>query len=205
MEAKQQYTSFVKKDDLVARMEEEKKAAQPKPPLEEIEPAAAVKEPASPEASKEELDEKKREAQLIKYQQEYEKRTGVRLNEEQIQDYIFKGRLFLSDVQIIPGKLTGRFQTHTPAEAQYVEERLASLRNEGKLTLDGLDNEKSMIVLSLVWLSAGGRSLGDTKEARENTIRKMGAHVVEMASESWTAVNFLLKYSLREGSFLKKS
>lgn len=206
MEAVKPRGSFVNPQEIKKHMEEAMtatvtKMAEPKevnPPVEE------KKEEVSTE-------ENKQQAQLLQMKKAYEEELGIIVTEDDIRDYIFKGRLVKSGIKIIPGYMNGSFQTLNASESCMIDEHMASYRDKGKFTPDGLDNERALTILAHTWKSAQKdgdepyRSLGETVEARDKQIRVMGAHVIDAASYANTGFNFLLKYGLREKNILKKS
>lgn len=193
--------SFINREQLSEQMAEAKAAPKPAPaPI-----AAAAAAPVAAEPTKEDEDQKAL-AKLIKG---YEDATGVVITEENIQDYIFKGELKLGPVTIVPGHLVGTYRTLTSTQELEIDRRMAKLRDGAKLTQEGIDSEKAILILSQCWLTAyklGGnvRSLGETAEDREKTIRTMGSHVVQLAGEAWNMISFLVRYTLRKESILKK-
>ena len=218
MEAKGSPGSFVSRDKLIAEVEQQRR---PRPPVpgetSPARPPAATPQAAAPaadtdavQAQAEEAAETRRQGELLKLKVAYENLRGVKLTEAHLRDYIFRGALRVPGVSIVPGFMEGTFATHTPRESELIEKRLAAYRSQGGFTPEGLENERAILILAHGWTHAGEtgkdiRSLGETAEDREATIRKMGVHVIEHAGEAWNQVNFLLKYALREKSFVKKS
>lgn len=154
-------------------------------------------------------DPEKKEKELMaareRLKKNYEKHLEIVITEEDIKNYIFRGRMVKKDVTILTGVLKGTFRTHTPREIDEIDQQLAEVRNAGKNTVDGIANQEALRVLSYVWMEADGRSLGDTPEKRLETIKDMGSQVADRASDAWNGINFLLNYALNEKAFLKKS
>lgn len=191
--------------------------AQPPPHPSQVHPAAAAPEapvvpqveppppPASPETEKAKAEEEQRKKfQEVKAQ--LEQSLGLVIEPDDIKDYVFKGRL-TKDVQIIPGVLKATFQTQNPTEFMEIDEKMANLRNEMKFTPEGLDNQKAILNLSYSWVAANDKPLSAKSDpvVRENYIRKMGNHIVDVAAQKLTELNMLLRMTLQEKTFIKKS
>lgn len=175
----------------------------------------AVQARSAPEVEAPEQEKKSSgQDQLEELKKVYETTYKIQLTEDDVRDYIFKGRLIKKDVEIAPGYLKGTFYSHTPAEYAEVDKHMAAFMKAGDFTSEGASNEKAIVVLSYSWRDAAPiegdvvgsyRSLGATPQDRRKAICEMGAHIIDLASEANTALNFLLKYALREKGFVKKS
>jgi len=188
----------------------EEKALNRKPPATE-----PVKQPAeiagldtveaAPSMAVEEKPEAEiRAEQLAKLKAELENSLDTKITEEDIQNYIFKGKL-IKTVSIIPGKFKGTFQTHTPKELAEIDVHMAAFRDESKQTPKGIANEESIVTLAYFWTHFAGKPLGNTPEVRMKQIRQMGGHVVSLAAKAWDDLNALLQVTLNEEQFVKKS
>jgi hypothetical protein len=172
--------------------------------------------PAAPEAvaaaaaATKEFEERKAKdrAQMLEIKSAYEENLGIKIDEEDVRDYIFKGRV-AKEVTIIPGYMKGTLQTLTTKESGTIDEQMAKVQLSMKLTPQGYDNERAIYTLSYAWTHAQNknemRMLGTKPEEREETIRGMGGHTVDLACEANVQLNWLLKYAMREKGFLKKS
>lgn len=211
--------SFGIPDHLKKQMEESvrtqprKEEPRPAPPIPEPapEPKAEVAEPLSDPSADSEDEDKKLKArerrQLLRTRDFWEDELEVKLTADDIRQYIFKGRL-IKDVTVVAAEdvsLKVTLQTNTPADMNEIDERVASFRDKGKFTPDGLSNEYALWVLAYGWVKAEGRSLGATPEERYKNISQMGGELVNQVRDAWNGLNFLLRFKLKEKSLLKKS
>jgi hypothetical protein len=162
------------------------------------------------EESQEDRDRKK----LAEIKASIEKRLSMSFSEDDLSEYILKGSVS-KQLDIVPGVLRGVFKTLSTDELQDIEERMREITAREKLTSSGLENERAILLLSKAWLGIqqkkrseawGGspRSFGKTAEERGTAVRKMGAMVIQYASDAWTNFNTLLKIAFEEDSTLKK-
>jgi hypothetical protein len=175
------------------------------PPPESIAPAPAE----SKEENKKDSQEQDPAESLAKYKASLEENLEIKLTADDIKTYLFKGRLS-KEVLIVPGFLKGTFQTLTATDSLQIDQRMADLRDAGKLTAEGLANEGSIITLSYAWLAADGKPLTGKNgpEAalnRESKIRAMGGHMLDAAARAWTDYNALIRVCMSEKRFVKKS
>jgi hypothetical protein len=144
-----------------------------------------------------------RAAQIKLWRDEIEKDLDVRLTEENLKTYLFKGQLVL-EVNLVPGIMKGVLQTLRIVDLQEVDERMAAIRDQAKFTAKGLENEEAIIALSYAWTHVDGRPLGATPEEREERIRKMGTLFIERASSARIQMDTLVRLALQEKGLLKK-
>jgi len=174
------------------------------PPVAAAQPAPASAAPA--EQAPEVDPTKAQQEKFEKIKSALEQSLDTKITEEDIKEYIFKGRI-VKDVQIIPGILKGSFQTLTTTQYMEIDERVAEMRSRGKNTQEGYDNDKAIINLSFSWIAADGRPLSskDDPKIREKYIRSMGAHLVDCATAAMNDFNTLVRLTLQEKNFVKKS
>lgn len=197
--------SFGIPDEMRQQMEEARKNPAPIPQPPQALQAQPDEAPADAPAPK--VDEAQdQEAAYKKAKKELEESLEIMLEEDDIKEYIFKGRL-TKEVNVIRGTLKCQFQTLTPDEYMAIDERMAELRDKGKHTQAGLENQQVIITLSYAWLQAAGKPISAKNEPakREEYIRKMGAHLVDAASARFSEFNTLLKLVMQEKNFVKKS
>lgn len=162
---------------------------------------------AEPVKTSEELTAAERERIFIQERAKLEESLETKITEEDIKDYIFRGRL-AKEIAVIPGIMKSVFQTLNGDEAQDIDNRVALIIDgDKKLTGPGLDNERSILNLSYSWVSAAGKPLAvnNDPKKREVYIRKMGTHLLDAAAAKLGEFNLLVKLTLREKSFIKKS
>lgn len=173
-------------------------APPPVPPPTTVEAAPVKPELAEPtQAEKEE--------QFLALKKAYEESLQTTITEDDVKDYIFKGRL-TKEVNIITGVVKGTFQTLTPDEHMEIDARTAEYRENSKYTSEGVSNQSSLVRLSYLWLAANGKPLSASNDpkTREKFIRKMGTHLVDAASVKYNELDMLLKLALKEKDFVKK-
>lgn len=214
--------SFGIPEHLVKQMEEQRRV-KVAPPKEEPEqhPKAPEQAPAQiklQEAPSEiaPADKKEQEDQdaIRKAKKFWEDQLETTITTKDMQDYIFKGRMVKDGIFIAaipddknPGKYHDfkvTFQSHTPSDLAEIDEKMADYRSKAKFTPEGLDNEKSLLTLSYVLLSADGRSFGKNPEERYKNIKGLAGGVVSLIVEAWDGLNLLIRYSLREKKLFKK-
>lgn len=142
-------------------------------------------------------------AKTLQWRKEIETSLNIEVTEANIRDYVFKGTLS-KEVTIVPGILKGTLRTITGAELQAIDEKMAKVRDLGKFTPKGLENEEAIFTLSCSWTHADGRELGKTPEDREVKIRQMGMLVLEQASTARTNFDTLIRLIIRDQQLLKK-
>ena len=217
-EARQAQAEHKDADPFLGEFDLRKKAGRGKPedePQDGPEAVEAVATSGAPEEAKKSgppdaralREEKKKEQHRIQLElkKEYENVLGVKITSDDVHSYIFRGRITKKDVVIVPGYLNGTYRTHVPQEIEIIDQKMAAFRDKGRFTPEGLENHKALLLLSYVWMEAGGRSLGDTPEARLKTINQMGSLVADRASATWQGLNFLISYALNEKDFVKNS
>jgi hypothetical protein len=162
----------------------------------------------------EETQAEKDKKRLKEIKDSLEKRLEMSFSEDDLSEYILKGSVN-KQVTLVPGMLRGVFRTLSTAELQDIDEQMRIITAKESLTTSGLDNERALLILSKAWVgiqqkkrsepwTGGPRPFGKTPEERADAIRKMGAMVIQYASESWTNFNTLLKIVFEEESVLKK-
>lgn len=197
--------SFVSQDQLKTITEKTQRGKVPQQKSEEQ--AEAVQNNVEQDKAKEDGGQEIPSAQdeMKKYIVALQERIGVELDEKDFEDYIFRGRV-TKKVKISGGKVRvdGVFQTLTPKEIQEVEQLMAHAKSTRQLTDDGYKNERTLLLLSRVWLEINGRPLPADIEKRREAISKMGSHLVDMASEALNSLETLIKIGMREDELLKK-
>ncbi len=185
--------SIVSAEQLAKLQQKPAKAdtAPPKTP----EPEADVKAPATD-----------KEAEFKEAKAKNEEALGIKISEEDISEYIFRGRLLKKDIIAIKGRLKVTFQTLTPTEVDSVDEYVAGLREDEKLkrTHEGINNLKTIRQLCYAWLEIGGKPLPKDIEAKAKAIQQMGTVVVNRVVEAYRTFDVLVEMTLREEEFLKK-
>lgn len=199
-------TSFVDREKLSESVQASR-SKHPKAPQVDAPTEATLVEEAP--AVQENPQEAERVKLLLDRKSQIEKHIGIQVSVDSLQDYIFKGRLIQSGVVIVPGKLTATFQTLSPQELQDLDARVFKIRNEMKYTGEGVDMERTLIMLSHVWQSLKwkdqpSKPLGDSPEKREKALRTMAPHVIKLAADSWNGLDFLIQYALSEDELTSK-
>jgi hypothetical protein len=170
-----------------------------------VQPKVDSTEPVTPQAEPEQNPE---DTKLALAKKEWENHIESSITEDDIQNYIFKGRLIKENIYIASFgavKLRGTFVTLTPNDTLELESKLNEFRSSEKFNSDALEHMRTLRILSYSWVKANGTSIGDTSDERFKRISDMGAHVVDAAAESWRNLNFLLKLALKEDKLIKKS
>jgi len=219
MEASRPQGSFGIPEHIRKQMEDSQRAkAAPKeapaPPAPEPEKTAEPGVEAKSVDAAPVVDDNSDREKLQKTVQFWEEQLEVKITPRDVQDYIFKGRLVKDGIFIAafhddkdPEKFKDfkvTFQSHTPADLDEIDEKMAAYREKGKFTADGLENEKSLRMLSHVLLSADGRSLGKTADERYKNIKNLGGGLVALIADAWDGFNLLLRHALREKKLYKK-
>lgn len=214
----------MKKDLEAARMRAAQTQAQatsepPKPPEEPVDPRwqpppeapSQIEEKvtlkAPEEKSSDQLSADDLETMYLKQREELEKSLDTKITEEDVKEYVFKGRL-AKDIEVLPGIIRCVFQTLSAEDVQEIDRQVADIAEQNKkATPDGLENERAMLNLAYSWVSAAGKPLAANSDPakRRATIRRMGAHLVDAAIKSLREYNLLLRLVMREKQFLKKS
>jgi len=174
-------------------------------------PEASSTPPPVKELSVDESDQK----EILKAKRFWEDQLEISLTPKDIRDYIFKGRLIKDGIFVasIPDEKDPEkcvdfrvtFQSDTPEDSSEIDEKMATYRDKGKYTAEGIANENAILVLSCALLSADGRPLGKTSEERYKNIKKFGNDLVNLIVEAWSGYKLLLRLALREKKLLKKS
>lgn len=146
-----------------------------------------------------------REKEFLDIRAGLEKSLGATIDAADVKAYIFKGVLS-KEVELIPGVVKGTFKTITPEQFMEIDERMYQYQNEMKFTQMGIDNHRAILNLSYAWTHADGKPLSSTDDAkkREGIIRKMGAHLVDAATNRMNDFNYLVRLVLQEKNFIKK-
>jgi hypothetical protein len=186
-------------------------------------PAPAKGEAAPPKMGEDQTavdeknaDEKERE-EFLKLKANYEKRLGVAITEDVVTEYLFRGRMTINNVTIIPGKATGTFRTLLTEDHDSIAERVALFRvaytkdNGTAPDATVVANEHAKWTLAYTWLSfenearkMGGR-FPEKVEDRYKEIKTISTHLMEKAIETWNNLELLIRFSLEEERFVKKS
>jgi len=174
--------------------EEPAKESQAEPPV------------AAPPTTKESQAEADLTEEFLRLKAKYEKELGAEITEEDIRDCIFKGRT-TKEVTLVAGKikLKGEFRTVLTSEIQEIDTKLASFLKNPLYTEEGVNNERAILYLTYGWMTANGRSLGNTPDERRTTINNMNMATVQQASTAWILFNHLINFAMSEDKFLKKS
>ena len=203
-------------------LEAQRRRPQPEPQQAAV-PADAQPQPAAPadarwvpptpadlkpeDAKKiDEMSDEDRQTMYIEERGSLEKSLDTKIEEADIKEYIFKGRLS-KEVTVVPGVMRCVFQTLTAEETMAIDSRLAELIDGPKKhTGEGIDNERTILNLCYSWVSAGGKPLAANNDPakREGYIRKMGAHTLDLAANQLKKFNLLLRIVLREKEYIKK-
>lgn len=155
------------------------------------------------EAQKKEAEEKERLARVAQVRKDIQTDLECSITDEDVKHYLFKGSIS-KELSIVPKLMKGTFKTLKIEDLQKVDSRMAKIRDQAGFTNQGLANEESIIALSYSWTHADGKPLGDTAEAREEKIRKMGALFVQAASTVRIRFDTLIQIAMNEGGILKK-
>lgn len=191
----------------------------PEPPKQvkpQITPAEEIKENLQPEENVNEaiaqaaddvlakpptLEEKANK--LKEWIEEISEELQVKLNDEDIRNYILKGRMS-KEIALVPGLMRGTLQTLRIEDLQNIDARMASIRDSSKFTVKGIENEEAIIALAHAWTHADGKPLGDSPASREEKIRKMGSLFVERASNARVNFDALVRFVMQERGLIKK-
>lgn len=213
--------SFIGVETLKRDLEAQSKARAQAAPISEEEIEAKVQEAekaiqagTQKDAAREKTQEEKDRERLMEIKKNLEQRLGMSFSEEDLSEYILKGSVS-KEVDVIPGLLKAVFKTLSTEEFQDIDEKMREVTSKEKLTSNGLENERVFLTLSKVWVgirekkksavwSGTPRMFGKTEADRGAAIRKMGAMVIQYASEAWTNYNTLLKIAFEEDELLKK-
>lgn len=127
---------------------------------------------------------------------------GVKLGEDDLSEYLFKGYL-VKEVPLIKGH-KALFKTLTPVESNKVEETVLSLFKDKDPTNDQWMNTRVISYLSYGWIKFDGTSLGETPEDRmEHLNKSVGVHLVDLASKKWNLLNRAVSSMLEEPNIIK--
>lgn len=182
----------------------------PKPPAAEASQSPVMApelSPAPPAEAKgpKVMTDAEREAEYAKIKAELEKDLDTTLTVEDIKEYVFRGRI-TKEVNVITGVLKCTFQTLNPAEHLEIDKRIAAYQDEGIYTSQGIDNQRSLVTLSYVFLAANGKMLSAKSEPlkREEAIRRLGVDVVDSVSRAYGKFKTLVTVVMEEKNFIKK-
>lgn len=170
-----------------------------------------VKEEIAAEKKPEDTQEDKALLEIQKTKEHWEKQLEIKITGEDVQDYLFKGRVTKEGVYLTSFTVKGveqdfrvTFQSLTPEDSEAIDIKMAEYRDKGKYTATGLDNEQALVTLSHALLNAAGRPMGKAPEERYANIKRFGGHTVNLLALAWKGFNYLLDYSLQEKKLLKK-
>ena len=171
--------------------------------------AGAKKAPPPKVASEEPVVEKTLEeldavAEFKKAKKANEDAIGITITDGDITDYIFRGRIAKNNIIAIKGKVKVTFQSLTPKEIAAVDQFIANARENGKHTLEGIGNLRTIEQMSYAWLEINDKPLPKDLEKRKEAINQMGTHIVNRVVESFRCFDILIEMTLREEEFLKK-
>lgn len=191
--------SFVTAEQLARVQAEAKRAAAPE----------AQSEPPAQEAAAQQAEQNapKQDDPVETFKRvkaENEKAIGTTITEEDINDYIFRGRILKKDIQAIKNKVTVTFQSLTPKELESVDQFVAKVKDTGKYTNEGIANLRTIEQLSYAWLEINGRALPKEIEKKKEAINQMGTHIINRVVDSFRCFDVLIELTLREDEFLKK-
>ena len=168
---------------------------------------APVEEPKAPEppvAEEKSKDEPDAAAEFKRVKADNEKAIGVVITEEDINDYIFRGRIIKKDVQAIKGKVSVTFQSLTPKELEAVDKFVAAVSSTSQHTAEGVANLRTIEQLCYAWLEINGKQLPKDTEKKKEAINNMGTHVINRVVDAFRCFDVLIAMNLREEEFLKK-
>lgn len=188
-------------------------------------PAAVEPPEKSPEVAESATDvkdekelAKKDKEQFLALKKRYEELLNVVITEDIVSDYLFRGRMTITGVVIVAGKMTGTFRTLLAEELTEIAEHMSKWRAKYKKDHDGespdatqVANEHAAWTLAYVWLSAEdktkkkGGAFPLKIEDRREALRKLNTHLMEKATEAWNMLEMLIRFCLDEERFLKKS
>ena len=130
------------------------------------------------------------------------KALGIKLTEEDLSEYLFKGCL-IKDIPIIHGKM-GTFKTLLPIEANECEDAITDRFKDRDATNTQWSNVYAQMYLSYGWIRFDGNSLGDTPEKRRDFIDKsIGVHLLDIASKKWSLFNRAVQAMLEDPDAIK--
>ena len=211
MEAKPQ-GSFGMPAHMKKSMEDhQRKKEAPEVKPEEPKAAEAPADPAKV-VGDEDIKSKERE-EFLKLKLGYEERLGLTLSEEVISDYLFRGRMTVSSVIIVPGKATGTFRTLLTDDHEAILDKVSAYK---KVKGDSYDatavaNEHARWTLAYTWLSyedavhKRGGKFPATPEERYANLKTINTHLMERAISTWNTIDLLISFTLEEDRFIKKS
>lgn len=168
-------------------------------PVEETPVAESVQ--TEPVQEKPEVDAT---AEFKRVKKANEDALGITITEDDVNNYIFRGRIVKKDVQAIRNKVIVTFQSLTPKELEAVDQTVSAVKDSSRHTLEGINNLRTIEQLSYAWLEINGKPLPKEHEKRKEAITHMGTHVVNRVVEAYRGFDILLEMSLREEEFLKK-
>ena len=199
--------SFVTSEK-IAQIQDQKKAAAatgapvaPPPPPSPEAPPAKPDTAVDPEAvARAEQAEKFRKSKKAN-----EEALEIKITDDDIQAYIFRGRVTKDKIVAIKGKVEVTFQTMTPKELDAVDQYVADLRSKDeKHTMEGIANLRTVRQLAYAWTKINGKPLPPTVDAKAEAIAQMGNHLVNRVVAAYQAFDLLVELTLREEEFLKK-
>ena len=197
--------SFSKPPELLKNIEAHDATRKPIKPTEQAAPAEEEKESvaATAEPTTQVDPEAERSKRIKEYKTQMEKDLDVTISDEDIKNYILKGRI-AKEVSLVNGIMKGTMQTLRIEDLQEIDARMADIRENSKLTSKGIENEEAIIALSYAWTHADGKDLGKTAQDREAKIRKMGSLFIERASGARVSFDTLIRLVMQERDLLKK-
>lgn len=130
------------------------------------------------------------------------KAIGVKLTEEDVSEYFFKGYL-VKEIEIAHGK-KGLFKTLLPREMDELESKMMERFRDKDVSQAQWSNVSAITGLSYGWVKFDGVSLGETPDSRfEYLMGKMGPHVIDIASKKWTILNRSVQAMLEDPDVIK--
>lgn len=194
MKANQQ-GSFVTAEQIAKMQKKPESAPQKEPDL--------VKEEKDPDKKVDAVDKTE---EFRKTKASYEEMLGVKVTEEDLTEYIFRGRIVKKDIVAIKNRVKVAFQTLTPSEIDAVDEYMAKLRSNGDKprTIEGTTNLRTIRQLCYAWTEINGKALPKDIEKKAEAISQMGVVVVNRVVEAFRMFDLLVEMALREEEFLKK-
>jgi hypothetical protein len=174
-------------------------------------PTQELSKELAPEEAKQKTAEETEYEELVKRKNYWEKQLEIEITGEDLQDYLFKGRIIKDGIYLTSYKVKGaekdfrvKLQSLNPNDSTEIDEKMAAFRDKGKYTAAGIDNEQALVTLSYGLLAADGRPLGKTPDERYKNICQFGGLTVNMLASAWKGFNYLLDYALQEKKLLKK-
>jgi len=130
------------------------------------------------------------------------KALGVKLTDEDLSQYLFKGYL-AKEIEVIKGH-TVLFKTLLPVESGEAEEKLVNIFRDKMPTDAQWVNTNAQISLSYGWIKFDGVSLGKTPDDRfEHIGKSIGVHLMDTVSRKWNLFNRAISNLLNDPDAIK--